>query len=182
MRIIGWVREGDATACGGRVAEGDQRVKSRGRAYAFQGARIACEKGCVIAEGYGRARLTNGQSRVLHGMRSTNGCPCYSTLNDVDGASDVDASPVSERYLPDAQGRSIPEDQQLVAEQFDERFRLQASGVEGVPYYAILPDGRSISGRFGADGLMPRIATLRADNLVIYWGDDALVMMEGAGQ
>lgn len=37
MRILGWVREGDATACGGRVAEGDQRVKSRGRAYAFQG-------------------------------------------------------------------------------------------------------------------------------------------------
>ena len=69
-----------------------------------------------------------------------------------------------------------------MAEQFDERFRLQASRVEGVPYYAILPDGRSISGRFGADGLMPRIATLRADNLVIYWGDDALVMMVGAGQ
>jgi hypothetical protein len=124
MRILGWIREGDLTACGGRVIEGDQRVKGRGRAYAFEGARIACEKGCVIAQG----------------------------------------------------------DQGPAPQQFNEQFKLQASGVDGVPYYIVLADGRSQSGRLAADGLMPRIATLQSENYMVYWGDAALVMLAGEGQ
>ena len=182
MRILGWIREGDLTACGGRVIEGDQRVKGRGRAYAFEGARIACEKGCVIAQGYARARLTNGRQRVIHGMLSTNGCPCYSTLNNVDGAGDVDGSSVSEHYVRDALGHWIGSDQGPAPQQFDEQFKLQASGVDGVPYYIVLVDGRSQSGRLAADGLMPRIATLQSENYMVYWGDAALVMLAGEGQ
>jgi uncharacterized Zn-binding protein involved in type VI secretion len=85
MNIVGWIRQGDATACGGIVAEGLSNCISRGRAISFQGARVTCSKSCAIAEGFSRATLPNGQPRVIHGMKTTGGCACYSTLNGVDG-------------------------------------------------------------------------------------------------
>lgn len=85
MKIIGWIRYGDKTACGGTVVEGLPNCTSHGRAISFQGARIACRKGCVIVEGFPRATLPNGRPRVIHGMVTSGGCPCYSTLNDIDG-------------------------------------------------------------------------------------------------
>jgi len=85
MRIIGWIREGDKAACGGNVLEGDQHFIIRGRPISFEGARMACSKNCVIAEGVRRFTLSNGRSRVIHGMKTSGGCPMISTLNDVDG-------------------------------------------------------------------------------------------------
>jgi len=85
MKIAGYIRITDKTSCGGTVAEGDESCTSHGRAYAFQGARISCRKHCVISDGLTRASLPNGRPRVVHGMKTSGGCTCESSLNDIDG-------------------------------------------------------------------------------------------------
>lgn len=55
MELRGWLRATDAAHCGGTVAEGSSCEFSRSLAYTFQGARMACRKGYVIAEGYSRS-------------------------------------------------------------------------------------------------------------------------------
>ncbi len=65
MKIIGWIRQGDKAACGGLVAEGDPFCTGRGKPYAFQGAKMACEKTCSITQGFVRRTLTNGCAEGL---------------------------------------------------------------------------------------------------------------------
>jgi uncharacterized Zn-binding protein involved in type VI secretion len=101
MDIVGSIREQDRAACSGMVAEGDQFTISDGRAYAFRGARMACKKNCVIAEGYAFSTLTNGCSQVIHGMRTSGGCPLYSTLNGVDGVASESGEAIAEQHVDD---------------------------------------------------------------------------------
>lgn len=96
MKIIGWIREGDRAACGATVIEGDPTCRSHGRAYAFVGARMACPKNCVIAQGFVRSTLTNGRAQVIHGMKTSGGCPCLSSLNDIDGVGNSDGETIAE--------------------------------------------------------------------------------------
>lgn len=88
MQIIGWIRVSDKAACGSAVAEGSSCEFSDGIGYSFQGARMACTKGCVIADGYPDSTLSNGKAQVLHGQLTSGGCPLISTLNGVDGVAD----------------------------------------------------------------------------------------------
>ncbi|WP_020656737.1 PAAR domain-containing protein [Massilia niastensis] len=104
MDIIGWIRQGDQAACGGVVAEGDPTRSSHGRAFAYQGARMACRKNCVIAEGYLHATLANRRCQVLHGMATSAGCPLASTLNDVDGVGNGKREAIPVRFVQDGDG------------------------------------------------------------------------------
>lgn len=88
MERFRWIREGDRAACDGMVIEGDQSCTSHGRAYAFEGARLICQKKCVIAEGTTRRTLTHGRKAVLHGMKTSSGCSLLSSLDDHVDASD----------------------------------------------------------------------------------------------
>ncbi|MGH8855444.1 MAG: PAAR domain-containing protein [Telluria sp.] len=90
MKLRGWVRATDPADCGGTVAEGSSCEFSGGIGYAFQGARMACSKGCVIAEGYSRSLLSNGAAQVLDGQLTSGGCRLASTLNGVDGVAGGD--------------------------------------------------------------------------------------------
>ncbi|BDT60487.1 hypothetical protein MasN3_39810 [Massilia varians] len=90
MAIRGWLRLSDAADCGGTVAEGSSCEFSGGIGYTFQGARMACPKGCVIAEGYPRSLLSNGAAQVLNGQKTSGGCRLISTLNGVDGVAGGD--------------------------------------------------------------------------------------------
>jgi uncharacterized Zn-binding protein involved in type VI secretion len=63
---------------------------------------------------------------------------------------------------------------QVPRETHDERPRLVASSIDGIPYFIETADGRIFSGRTGADGLLPRVATQEAAEYVVYWGDEAL--------
>ncbi|WP_288407176.1 PAAR domain-containing protein [uncultured Herbaspirillum sp.] len=181
MKIIGWIREGDRAACGAMVVEGDRTCRSHGRAYTFVGARMACPKNCVIAEGFTRSTLTNGRARVIHGMKTSGGCPCLSTLNDIDGVGNSSGDTVAEQYFLDADGQwtgitghsphKVPHDEQL---------QLIAPLIAGVPYYVETTDGRRLSGRIGLDGLLPRVDTHDEDEYAVYWGDDALAKMKEA--
>jgi uncharacterized Zn-binding protein involved in type VI secretion len=85
MELRGWVRIADSAECGGTVAEGSTCEFSAGTAYAFQGARMACRKACVIAEGCARSRLSNGAAQVLDGQLTSGNCRLISTLNGIDG-------------------------------------------------------------------------------------------------
>lgn len=124
MNIIGWIRYGDATACGGTVAEGDPYCTSYGRAYAFQGARIACRQSCVITEGLQQYTLPNGRSMVTHGMVTSNGCPLLSTLNDIDGVCNDSGKEIQPAFAPDGDGRwrAIDPPPQEHGQAYDEYF------------------------------------------------------------
>jgi uncharacterized Zn-binding protein involved in type VI secretion len=87
MEIRGWLRVTDRADCGGTVAEGAPCDFSGGVSYAFQGARMACSKNCVIAEGYHYSLLANGAAQVLDGQLTSGSCRLVSTLNGVDGVA-----------------------------------------------------------------------------------------------
>lgn len=153
MDIIGWIREQDRAACGGTVAESDQFPISDGRAYAFQGARMACIKNCVIAKGYTFSTLTNGCSQVIYGMRTSGGCPLYSTLNAVDGVADEGGEVIAEQRVLNADGHWVPVKKPAPdAPAYDERPQPVAPPLGGVPYHIETLDGRTFSGRAAADG------------------------------
>lgn len=122
MNIRGWIRQGDVAACGASVIEGVQTCSSYGRAYTYQGASIACSKRCVIAEGLPTNVLPNGRPRVLHGMRSSQGCPLISTLNGTDGISSE--STIFPAFVPDGEGewRGIVPPDASHEKEFDEYF------------------------------------------------------------
>ncbi len=98
MKIIGYIRMGDKTACGGEVVEGIDHTNSYGRPYAFCGARISCRRGCEIAEGLPNASAYD-KALVIHGMVTTGGCPCISTLNDIDGKGNETGADIPETYI-----------------------------------------------------------------------------------
>lgn len=183
MNIIGWIREGDKAACGGKVAEGLSTCTSRGVPYSFQGARMACCNNCVIAEGFTRSTLANGRHRVIHGMRTSGGCPLYSTLNDVDGVGNESGGIIAEKHFLNAEGNWAPiKEPEPHAARYDERPQLAAPPIDGVPYYIETLDGRTFSGRAGADGLLPRIDTHGEDEYTVYWGDEALTKVEAGAE
>jgi len=188
MKIIGWIREGDKAACGGAVVEGDHTCTSDGRAYSFQGARMACRKNCVIAEGWMTSTLTNGRAQVLHAMKTTGGCPLESTLNDRDGWSN-EGGEVPVKFFKNAAGQwtgitaaalasgavTTPDDEGA----YDELAQLDMGISEGMPYFVETTDGRTFSGRISADGLLPRIDTYGEDEYTVYWGEDAIARTTG---
>lgn len=177
MEIIGWVRAQDRAACGGIVVEGDPFVISNGIPYTFQGAKVACRKNCVIAEGYLFSTLMNGRPQVLHGMVTSGGCPLLSTLNDEDGVGNEARAEVPTSYFLNADGCWIARPPAPREEAFDEQAKLQATRAEGMPYFVQTMDGRTFSGRVGPTGLLPRIETYGEDEYEVLWGDEALAHM-----
>jgi hypothetical protein len=190
MAIVGWIRYGDEAACGAMVAEGSVVEISHGRGYSFVTARMACRKGCTIAEGYPTATLSNGRAQVLHGFLTTGGCPLISTLNGIDGVGFSNASDVLVKFFKNTDGQwtgitaaalasgavTTPDDEG----DYDEQAQLGMGITDGTPYFIETTDGRTFSGRVGADGLPPRVETYGADEYGIVWGDEALAkMMKG---
>jgi uncharacterized Zn-binding protein involved in type VI secretion len=180
MKIIGWIRLGDKAACGGTVIEASMVEISHGRGYSFQGARMACNKNCLIAEGFLRSTLSNGRCQVTHGQITSGGCPLQSTLNDIDGVGNESGEGIGEKHFLNADGawagvKPLEPDEAP----YDEQTRLIAVTIEDVPYFIQTMDGRTFSGKVGADGMLPRIDTYGEDEYTVYWGDDALVKMDG---
>ncbi|AXL49389.1 hypothetical protein DSC91_001185 [Paraburkholderia caffeinilytica] len=64
---------------------------------------------------------------------------------------------------------------------FDEQIRAIGHGAsEGYPYFIETADGRMFSGRLDRNGQLPRVYTDLQDNYNVCWGDEALVMQDGA--
>jgi len=174
MKIIGWIRQGDKAACGGTVIEGDHTSSCYGRPLSYTGAHMACRKNCVIVEGHPLASM-DGRTLVLHGHRTSNGCPLISTVNDVAGWGNEGGDPVAAEFFQNADGHWAPK---VADGQYDEQPHLVAPPIAGVPYYIETMDGRTFSGRTGADGLLPRIDTYGEDEYTVHWGDEALAKMD----
>lgn len=170
MKIIGWIRYGDKTACGGTVVEGLPNCTSHGRAISFQGARIACRKGCVIVEGFPRATLPNGRPRVIHGMVTSGGCPCYSTLNDIDGVGNESGEAVPEACKLGQDGEWMPVYAPLKHEDcdYDQHIILEdqdGKPLDGIPYRLFDAQGAIIEGVTAADGKTKVVAGNYGDAL-----------------
>jgi uncharacterized Zn-binding protein involved in type VI secretion len=157
MEIIGWIRQGDKAACGGLVAEGDQSCISDGRPYTFQGARLACKKNCVIAEGYAHSTLTNGRSQVIHGMKTSGGCPLLSTLNDFDGVGNERGAEIPIRFVQDNEGAWVGK----TNEGYDQHFVLTDEKT-GAPvadrYYRMTFNGKTVEWKTDANGKTAKVA------------------------
>lgn len=156
MDIIGWIREGDQAACGGTVAQGDPHCMSMGKAYSFEGARMACPKNCVIAEGFARSTLPNGRSRVFHGMKTSGGCPLLSTLNDRDGVGNTGGPDVPIRFVQNEAGEWVGKSN----EGYDQHFVLTDEQT-GTPiadrYYRMTFNGKTIEGKTDTNGKTEKV-------------------------
>jgi uncharacterized Zn-binding protein involved in type VI secretion len=190
--IVGWIRKDDETGCGGKIAEGDEARTSHGRPYAFQGARVSCRKNCVIAEGYLLSTLTDGHLQVIHGMKTSGGCPCISTLNDIDGIDQAGSAaragqagaaaaavPVPATFKPGDDGEWIPVYAPLKHEDcaFDQHVVVvdqDGTPLGDIPYTIVDARGAVIEGRTEANGTT-RIVAGHAGEVL-----DCTIGMEGA--
>jgi uncharacterized Zn-binding protein involved in type VI secretion len=176
MKIIGWIREGDKTACGGIVMEGLSTCRSRGVPISFQGARIACRKNCVIAEGFSRSTLANGRSRVIHGMMTSGGCPLYSTINDFDGVGNESHDAIPIAFIQGHNGQWVGNRAGVtssIRQAYDEQFMLL--GGDGRPlsatyYTAKLASGELLHGETDDEGRTQRFCTSDAHHIEIHLG------------
>jgi uncharacterized Zn-binding protein involved in type VI secretion len=156
MNIIGWIREGDEAACGAMVAEGDPGFRCDGRAFAFTGAQMSCPQNCVIAEGFTGSILPGARHRVLHGMKTTAGCPLVSSLNDRDGVSNASPDPVPFRFVRDDKGEWSGK----TNEGYDQHFILTDEHTEQpLPnrYYRMTYKGKVTEGKTDAKGRTERV-------------------------
>lgn len=160
MNIVGWIRKGDQAACGGVVAKGEPTFVSDGRAFAFQGAPMSCPQNCVIAEGFAGSTLSTSRPRVLHGMKTTEGCPLLSTLNGRDGVSQGSGETPPVRFVRNDSGEWAGKPN----EGYDQYFLLrdQQTG-DPLPdrHYRLTFNGKTIEGKTDADG---KTATVAADD------------------
>lgn len=176
MRIIGWIRAGDKTACGGSVVEGLSTCTSLGVPVSFQGARIACPKNCVIAEGFSRSTLANGRIRVLHGMMTSAGCPLYSTINDIDGVGNATQSEIPNAFILGYNGQWVGNTAGVtsaIRQAYDEQFMLLDANdrpLRGTYYTEKLSSGEFLHGETDGEGKTQRFFTSGTQHIEIHLG------------
>jgi len=176
MAILGWIRLGDKASCGGTVVEGDQTSLSYGKPHSFQGARLSCRKNCGIAEGHQTSVLPNGRAKVIHGMKTTGGCPLVSPLNGIDGVENQSGQESPAAFVPDGKGswRGMNPPPGEHGQAYDEYFVL-LDEKNGTParnrYYRItLATGQVIEGYSDAEGRTQYAATEKSVPLKIEIG------------
>ncbi|MFC0250765.1 PAAR domain-containing protein [Massilia consociata] len=157
MNIVGWIREGDQAACGGTVAEGEQTFRCDGRAFSFKGAQMSCPQNCVIAEEFAGSILSNSRRRVLHGMKTSAGCPLLSTLNGRDGVRNTPEEVAPIRFTRNDSGEWVGR----TNEGFDQHFLLTDQQT-GEPlrdrHYRLTCNGKTVGGKSDANGMTQKIA------------------------
>lgn len=172
MKIVGWIRTGDKAACGGTVVEGIDNCTSYGVPYSFEGARVACRKNCVIVEGLPHVTLPNGRGFVIHGMRTSGGCPVYSTLNDIDGVGNESGEAIPLGFVPDHFG-NLTDVISHIPQAYDEQFILlggDGQPLAGVYYTAKLASGELIRGETDNTGKTQRFYTTDEHHIEIHLG------------
>lgn len=176
MNILGWIRVQDQAACGGTVLEGDPHCTGGGLAYAFQGAKVDCKNHCVITDGYAASTLTNGCSKVIHGMRTSGGCPLKSTLNGIDGAGQDNDEPISDGFIQDHRGQWVGNSAGVstsIQQACDEQFLLlggDGQPLTGTYYTARLASGELIHGETDEHGRTQRFCTAAPQPIEIHLG------------
>ena len=111
----------------------------------------------MIIEGFAGSILSNSRCRVLHGMKTTGGCPLLSTLNGRDGVSNAfgEAPPV--RFVRNDSGEWTGK----ANEGYDQHFLLldeQTGNPLPNRYYRMTFKGKVIEGKSDADGKTERVS------------------------
>ena len=156
MNIVGWIRVGDQAACSGTVAEGDPAFSSDGRAFSFRGAQISCPSNCVISEGFPGSLISNARQRVLHGMKTSGGCPLLSTLNERDGVSNASDETLPIRFVRSDAGEWVGK----TNEGYDQHFVLtdeQTDRPLAHRHYRMTFKGQVIEGKTDAEGRTEKV-------------------------
>ncbi len=165
---------GDTTTHGGKVMTASSTFTYMNIPVARIGDMVECPqcKGKYpIIEGAPSA-FDHENKIARHGDRVACGALLISRYNTT-GISE--SGTVSEAVAAEILTASPPPHQQV----FDEQAQLVAPPIDGVPYFIEVKDGRTFSGRVGADGLLPRVTTQEKEDITVYWGDEALAKMAG---
>ena len=181
MNIIGWIREGDAAACGGSVKQGHPLFISHGRALAHHGSPMACKKNCLIEVGEHHFTLPDGLPQALHGDKSSGGCPLMSTLNGIHGVANASGAPLVTSYFhsvaaPLTMVEAVPEKPWLPG-QYDDRYVLlgvsDSEPLANLAYAIEREDGSIEHGVTDADGHTHLLTqTLETEHVRIYLEDN----------
>lgn len=179
MNIIGWIREGDAAACGGSVKQGHPHFNSHGKALAHHGSPMACKKNCMVTAGEHHFTLPDGLLQALHGDKTSGGCPLMSTLNGIHGVGNASGAPIVTAYFQPAAAvlADIVEDIPWLPGQYDDRYVLLGVS-DGRPLahaaYAIeREDGSVEHGTTDGEGHTHLLRqTLEAEHVRIYLEDN----------
>ncbi len=118
----------------------------------------------------------DGKLLVLHGHRTSHGCPLISGLNGTAGWGDESGTHVPTDFFLNSAGEWVAKTK-TNEQQFDEQTHLVSSGIAGVPYYVQTNDGRVFSGHVDEGGTLPRIDTYGEDEYTVLWGDEALAKL-----
>lgn len=184
---------GDALQRGGRLLPysgppctfgdaGHQVALIGGQAYCE-----ACKSTGTIAKTGGPRRMRFMGEVALDGDVVICKCPSpqriFATLSGnawyEDMVAGEDASPLRDIGLADSATRLLPS----ISTTFDEL--VIAVGPHGpladYPYFVETSDGRRLFGRTDECGHLPRIATIEAGSLTVFWGDEALAKHLGNG-
>lgn len=174
---------GDRTSHGGVVVSGSPFSVVDGKGIARIGDKVTCPQNghggvTTIATG-DMTNIIDGSPVARHGDKTACGAMLISsqilTYTDEGGDSGKNAS-----SAPAAAASLVGSETKEQPKPYDEQTKLVAPPIEGMPFHIETKDGRTLSGRVGKDGLLPRIDTNSADEYAVYWGDEALVKMEGA--
>ena len=171
------LKRGDNTTAGGVVLEGIDSCMHHGTPMTFIGAKIWCpacnSEGVIGWKGPHQKATMMGKQQALEGDI----CLCNCDPAPVLLASQKSAWHVFESYgLGGAAdgGKSTIEESHGA---YDEQVRALCKNfttLDGYPYLIETRPGKVYSGRVGAGGHLPRIATDVSDRYTVYWGDEAM--------
>lgn len=199
MGLKAIIRQGDRTSHGGTVIEGSQFDICMGKPIAFIGHKTTCPK-CKgtypIVEGAGTTSFY-GKGVALEGMKTACGAALIAgqftdTVECGSGNSSANNSVTTGKQNSAGIGSgAFATASSLTSaasgakstnplEQYDEQPHLRSAIIEGIAYVIETADGRTVTGRTGSDGMLPRIDTLEAGEYAVYWGDEALAKIDGA--
>jgi|SRR5471030_1014510 len=191
------IREGDKTSHDGTVLEGSPSDTCMGKPISYIGHKVYCPK-CrgtfPIVEGVMSASFY-GKGVAVAGMKTSCGAILIAsqftdTIEWSGGAAAATAAQQSTAAVAIASlasgmlaSRASGDDglSQQASDRFDEKSQLHGQMISGVPYFIETSDGRTFAGRAMVDGMLPRIETYDQEEYTVYWGDDALEKIEGAG-
>ncbi len=179
---------GDQTDHGGVVVGAAGTTDTHGKRIARVGDQVTCPKkghGTTVIVTGDPTMIIDGQPAARHGDK----CACGATLiasqfvsttSDC-GASNPEAASAKQAAKAAAAGfiASRPE----VRITYDEKTRLEVKGdtavLVGLPWFVRTLSGQTRSGRLDESGELPRIVTDAEEEFEVFWGEDALVLMDG---
>lgn len=178
---------GDQTDHGGVVVGAAGTTDTHGKRIARVGDQVTCPKkghGTSVIVTGDPTMIIDGQPAARHGDK----CACGATLiasqflstTSDGGGFNPEVASAEQAAIATAAGyvASRPEVRII----YDEKTRLEVAGdtavLVGLPWYVKTVSGQTRAGRLDQSGELPRIVTEVEEEYEVFWGEDALVLME----